>query len=394
MDIRRLKEKRSLDSYSPIRYFICMKIKKISNPRVERTFSPEISSKHHNYSIHGLVSKNSHGVGYSLIIFRCLYLKAHYTSEWWAAVLSLCHPKKQARYIGIAKSEGVEFGSLDAKNLTQLFSVVDNKIVPGLESIDKIGKSTSQKYVSRNVDFDGFDDFVGKFGSSKIILERLIKLGAFDEINRNRKGLWKWFLFKHTKDRDIVEEVMPHFEWSEEDIQKEKDRQAKEYFKFYPKRKKIPSKISNWKPKIGRRYETPTMDQVVSLFDDFTDAEKLGFEKEYFGSYWNNPLSLYETSEENVLKIGDDCVADVVIEDITERTTKTGGLFRSLRVTDGVSTVDVAVWEDDFLNNDIGVFRTGNGINIELLWKEKFRSFNMAPGSAVHSLERKDANRG
>ena len=41
------------------------------------------------------------------------------------------------------------------------------------------------------------DDFIEKKGKSKILFERLIKLGAFSKLHPNRRATWMWYLHQY-----------------------------------------------------------------------------------------------------------------------------------------------------------------------------------------------------
>lgn len=336
----------------------------------------------------------AHSVAYSIVTYRCLYLKAHYPAQWWAAVLSECKQEKLSPYMSAARLDGVKFGNLDVDSLTYNFSIKDGKVIPGLSAIKGVGEKASLELTSVKGPFTDIDDFVEKVGKSKTIFERLIKLGAFDNIHSNRKGLWNWYQYKYCSTDDEIRalkvEINKHSEWTPEQIELERNRQRMEYKKLYPKRNKIPSKIEKWKPK---KVELPR-DEVINMYQDYTEAEKLKIEKELLGYYWNSPLIIYQHIPENSIeKSRDSGVMDVVIESITAKQAKTSGnKFYVFKVTDGIQKVDVTVWDDAYRHSDRQLVKVGGGIRINVDYNAERNNFKISNGTVMIPLNKRGAN--
>lgn len=354
----------------------------------------------------------SHAVGYILIAYRCLWLKTHFPAEWWAAVLSECPTIRTVRYMGSARSEGINFGSIDADCLTVNFSVNGDKVVPGVSSIKGIGKSSTKlAEESSKGPFTSIDDFVKRCGKSKIVAERLIKLGAFNNLYPNRRALWIYYRYKYVNDKSATafKKLLNHcYTWNENDVLQERNRQVSEFKRLYPKRTKIPPKILNWYSTVPidnpREYDptieltaeqiktakklTLNFEQIVKLFpDDYTLAELLEFEKEFLGYYWNSPLDMFHhksnTSIEDAKLTG---VLECVIEESYVRQGARGD-YRILNVTDGINTARVNVWSDVLEENDEEVFEIGRGVKIFVKWQDKWRSFSAKRGRYIMQLE-------
>jgi DNA polymerase III alpha subunit len=358
----------------------------------------------------------SHAVAYMIIAYRCLWLKTHYPAEWWAAVLSECPNHRTVQYMGAARSEGIEFGSINVNSLTTGFSVDGDKITPGVLSVKGIGKSVAARLVeeSSNGNFKDPDDFVSRIGKSKIATERLIKLGGFDSFYANRKALWMWYLYKYdttVEARRIRNLINICYEWPNSVIEAERQRQIKSYQAMYPKRKKIPKKILNWLPstpygEIQPFDSTRVLDtdeikrakaiklefeKVVALFPkDYALEELLGFEKEYLGYYWHSPLDMFlhgtNTSIEDAKTTG---ILECVVE---ESFIKQGarGDYMILNITDGINSARVNVWGNELLCNDEEVFNEGTGVRMRVNWQEKWRSFAVRRNTIIMPLPLKD----
>jgi DNA polymerase-3 subunit alpha len=328
----------------------------------------------------------SHAIAYIIISYRCLWLKAHYPAEWWAAVMSNCKRDKLIKYMGIARSEGVQFGLVSFQKLHSHFAVYGDVVTPGLESIKGIGKSAAKKI--RGIrDSKDIDEFVKQTGKSKIVFERLIKLGAFDSVHPNRRALWHWYLYKYgtcQESKAIKSEIKETFAWKDEDIIEERERRRKEYFKQYPNRKKLPRSIENWKPKID-----PSMEDFESTYDEFDFIDKLGFEKEYLGYYWNSPLEIYNCEGYTISEAKEHGLLEAVIEEIELRK-GAGGNFLQLMVTDGVETAKVMVWGSELAINDEELLQESSGVKMRVSWREEYSSFSVRSGSIILPLEVKE----
>jgi DNA polymerase III alpha subunit len=334
----------------------------------------------------------SHAVAYSVISYRCLYLKTHFAPEWWAAVMSICHPDKLKKYMGVAKTEDVEFAPLDVDDLTVDFTVDGGSVKPGLKSIKGIGEKAAAHLSSFEGPFPSMDAFVEQSGKSKGAMERLIKLGAFDKLYTNRFGLWQWYQYKYCSGKEITElrkQVNAKFSWPEEKIKEERDRQASEYFKLYPKRKKVPTKIEKWVPKIGHKYEIPSCEQVVDLFKDYTLAETLEFEKTFLGYYVRSPMDIYKGSDNTISEAKSSGILDAVIEEIEVRTSKNGNEYIVLHVTDGKERSRVTVWADIYAATDQEIIKVGVGVKIPVQWSDRYKNFSIAKGGMVVRLSLK-----
>lgn len=339
----------------------------------------------------------SHAVAYSIISFRCLYLKAHFGPEWWAAVMSACHSDKLTKYMGVARQEGVVFAPINVDHLREDFGVNGDQVSLGIVSIKGIGHKVAKKFCVKDT-YQSIQQFITRRGKNKTIIERLTKLGAFDNIYDNRKGLYRWYLYKHGANKDSVEdtgmtvnelreEINSYFMPSDKEIEQEKKRQSAEYFSLYPNRKKIPKKIENWKPRIGHRYDTPNIKQVMDLFkdSDYTLSEMLTFEKEYLGYYWSSPMSMYESDGYDIEEAKKEGILEAVIENIELRRASSGMEYMVLHVTDGKQNTRVNVWPDVLAGTDDQILNEGVGLKLNVKWSDKFGSFTIN-GSSIMPL--------
>lgn len=338
-----------------------MKIIRMTSIGIRDTFSPEMSSSRHNYITDesSAIHANSHAVAYCLVAYRCLWLKAHYPEEWWAAVMSDCHPDKLVRYRSVAKSEGIRFATLNIDKLTINFTVTDKDVNQGLIGLKRVGASAA-KVFEYNPDreiksYQDIDQFVSDHPKNKTVMERLIKLGAFSHLpgHENRYALWSWYLYKYGSGKEASEikrEVRARFlsdgGWDDDKIREERGRRISEYRNRYPKRNKIPDAMLNWTPKLDG-----TRDDVMALFPfDYTTPELLTYEKEYLGYYMSNPLERYEFSRQfDIKKAKKEQIGPVhaVIMRVEFSQTKKGDEMCRVNIYDGSQMALLLLWSDD-----------------------------------------------
>lgn len=363
----------------------------------------------------------SHAVAYTVISYRCLWLKAYYPAEWWSAVLSDCHRDKVPQYMGNARSEGTRFGPINVNHLTKKFTVRGDEVLPGLTSIKGIGDSACQKLVGGGP-YRDIDDFVDKIGKNKTVVERLIKLGGFDTISSNRLALWVWYQYRYGSGAEasaIRRRIKCCYAWPMTAIIEERQRQMTEFKRQYPKRQKMPPKIMNWVPTqpwrearpfqlpsetemesddnddevyaLAKKIE-PSMAQVISLVtNDFDLSERLTFEKEYLGYYWTSPLDMYIHSKNTTIQAAKlSCTLEGVIENVEHKTSANGKQYIQLRVTDGIQIARVMVWSGEVDGSDPEVFQAGVGVRMSVDWNDKYKSFNVARNCQILPLVKRE----
>jgi len=332
----------------------------------------------------------SHAVAYSIQCYRCLHLKTHYPAEWWSAVLNTCNRKKQPKYIQIAKSEGTKFGTLDINKLSVKFDVVDGGIVPGLLGIKGIGSKMTDKIDVNINDIKDIDDFVKKQINNKIFLERVILLGAFDKLHKNRKATWYWYLYKYGttgEAKEIREKFNKEFAYTPEQIEEIREQMYKEHKIKHPKSKKIPKRILNYKPKPN-----PTREQIFErVGDDYTYEEKLSYQKDFLDYHWDSPMDIYwYKGGHSIKEAKENCILECVVSKQENRRTSSGKKFLTLTVTDGLDFSRIQIWNNVLEEYGEDFFKPGIGLNMRVSYNEKYKSFNLMKDYPISKLPRKE----
>ena len=208
----------------------------------------------------------SHSVVYSVVAYKQAYLKSHYKTIYFSNILSnvIGSEIKTNEYILEAKKEGIIIEKPTINNSSDVYKVVDNKIIYPLSNIKSIGSVVVDQINSArsNGEFiDIFDCFSRLYisGIGKKTLETLIYANVFVEFGYNRKTL--------------IDNLDSLFNYAE--LTKDID----------------PSLVM--KPDIEK----------VKDFDDIVLLEK---EKEVFGFYLStHPTTLYRNSNPNCILINE-----------------------------------------------------------------------------------------
>ena len=380
----------------------------------------------------------SHAVSYCLWAYRCLWLKAHFPEEWWACVMGFCNQDKLERYMSSARADDVVFGEVDVNRLTVrpvahagINQVGDTpKVALGLISLKKVGESLSSEFedTEEHNKITDIDEFVKLKGKQKILLERLIKLGAFREVHPNIKATWRWYLHTYCSGRinryaelgdeplwscdddgDFVQDEPPtdpkdrakeqilitqlknHHRiqlliadgWNKASIEEERNRQVSEYKKLYPKRKNVPKKVLNWQPD-----PKDTRERVMGLYsDDYDLTEVLEFEKEFLGYYWHSPCDLYKISPgtdiEHAKITGR---LEGVITKKYEGRTRNDKPMLKLVITDGRQECLVILWQNEMGLQDDELLVVDSGIRLKVQYDPDRNSFTLERGSIIGRL--------
>ncbi|MGH2829945.1 MAG: DNA polymerase III subunit alpha, partial [Actinomycetota bacterium] len=170
----------------------------------EETFDLEVPGTH-NFVAEGLYVHNSHSCGYALIAYQTAYLKAHYSVEYFAALLSSVkgNQDRSALYLAECRALGITVnppdvnasesdyapsspGGVGGTSPTELGGVGGIRF--GLSAIRNIGENVVATVVHERNErgpFTSFADFcqrVDPLALNKRVLESLVKAGAFDSL--------------------------------------------------------------------------------------------------------------------------------------------------------------------------------------------------------------------
>ncbi|HRN77787.1 MAG TPA: DNA polymerase III subunit alpha [Candidatus Dependentiae bacterium] len=136
----------------------------------------------------------SHSAAYALIAYQTAYLKANYLAEFMACLISLeaTNADKMSFYLQEAKDMGLAILPPDINTSEIQFSVVDNKILFGLQGIKNVGLAALENIIAERTKKGPFLDLldfckrIDLRTANKRVIENLICAGAFDKLPGNR----------------------------------------------------------------------------------------------------------------------------------------------------------------------------------------------------------------
>jgi len=140
----------------------------------------------------------SHAAGYGLVSYWTAYLKANYTAEYMAGLLTSVGDDKDkaAVYLADCRKLGITVLPPDVNESGLNFASVGADIRYGLGAVRNVGANVVGSLIqtrSGKGKFTDFSDYLNKIDISacnKKVTESLIKAGAFDSLGHARKGLF------------------------------------------------------------------------------------------------------------------------------------------------------------------------------------------------------------
>lgn len=143
----------------------------------------------------------SHAAGYALISYWTGYLKAHYLPEFITANLSAemfaqDSQKKIETIVKQAKRSGIKVIPPDINRSTHQFELLESgEVLFSLGAVKNVGKASVEAIIKERETrgaFKSFQDFLARISTSRVnkkVIENLVKAGAFDVFDPNRKRL-------------------------------------------------------------------------------------------------------------------------------------------------------------------------------------------------------------
>ena len=141
----------------------------------------------------------SHAAAYALIAYQTAFLKTYHKEEFIAATMSteLTNTGKLREFVEELKRLKVEVIRPNINNCFADFRAEKNKIFYGLGAVKNVGFLAISNIIDereKNGKFKSLIDFIKRVDPkdiNKLQLEGLIKSGAFDELDSNRKKLFE-----------------------------------------------------------------------------------------------------------------------------------------------------------------------------------------------------------
>jgi DNA polymerase-3 subunit alpha len=139
----------------------------------------------------------SHAAAYAVVCYHTAYLKAHYPTEFMAALMTtdMGNQDKIVGYFTECRDLGIKVLGPDVNASQKNFAVADGAIRFGLAAIKNVGEGAVESVLAIRAEtgpFQSFFDFCRRVDLRKVnkrMLEGLIKAGAFDSTGARRSQL-------------------------------------------------------------------------------------------------------------------------------------------------------------------------------------------------------------
>lgn len=280
----------------------------------------------------------SHSAVYALISYHTAYLKAHFTLEFMAALLTSesGNQNKILKYTAACKDMGIDILKPDIQTSRREFIVKDNSIVFGLCAIKNVGDDAIGKILTtreKDGPFLSLLDMSFRVNLKKVtrrVLESLVKGGACDSFGCSRAGMLT------ALDKIIARTY-----------KKIKDEQSNQgsLLAFAPKIESVSL------PGIGFVCEEQNM-------PEWDEDEKLLYEKEALGFFLtSHPLQTYRQEIyrlglqplEEVREMNDKTIikSAIIVNNIREILNKRGNRMAFVRVEDLTASAEVTFFSEE-----------------------------------------------
>ncbi len=141
----------------------------------------------------------SHAAAYAVIAYQTAYLKTYFPNEFFSASMSmeLSNQKKLSEFYEELKRMKINIVRPDINKCFAEFSADDSNFYYALGAIKNVGFEAISNIVNerlKNGKFKSIFDFINRNDPkdiNKLQLEGLVKAGAFDNLNDNRKSILK-----------------------------------------------------------------------------------------------------------------------------------------------------------------------------------------------------------
>jgi len=308
-------------------------IKGAQKNSIEKSIAVEIFDLIAYFAGYGF--NKSHSVSYAMISYQTAYLKANYSVEYMASLMTsvMGNNDKIALYIKECRNIKIDILPPDINQSLINFTVVGEKAIRfGLAAIKNVGEKAIQNIIQerkKNSKFTSLFNFCQRVDlrlTNKRVIESLIKCGAFDYMGAKRSQLL-----------NILDDCMKK---GQENQKSQKNGQTS-IFDFF-------NEVN--KDDINDIYQV-----ALPEIEEFSQNELLTMEKEMLGLYISyHPLN---SVQEKLLKITTSTCAELsnlpdkskavlggLINSFKKKSTKNGNLMVFVTLEDLEGTIEVIVF--------------------------------------------------
>ncbi len=314
----------------------------------------------------------SHAAAYAIISYQTAFLKTYYPQEFIAAsmTMDISNQNKLSEFYEELNRLNVEVVRPDINECFANFRTVDGKFYYALGGIKAVGYEAISNIIEERITngkFSSINDFLNRVNPkdiNKLQLEGLVKAGAFDNINPNRRVLLDSIPNIITKSKNIFENKSANqidLFSEEENIQDD-----------------IINNIEDWQfeERLAKEFEAVGFFISDHPLNQFT---------EIFNDYKINEYTKFILDNE----IKNSNIAATLLK-LQERKTAKGNSYAVLKLTDLSSVFELFIFSDVLeLNREI--LKEGNSLILNLVKnvtedENRFKRINVQKISSLKEL--------
>jgi DNA polymerase-3 subunit alpha len=289
----------------------------------------------------------SHAAAYAIISYQTAFLKTYYPKEFIAAsmTMDISNQNKLSEFYEELKRLNIEVLRPDINDCFADFKTEGEKFYYALGGIKAVGYEAVSNIVNErlvNGRFESINDFLNRVNPkdiNKLQLEGLVKSGAFDKINPNRKSIFESIPNLISKSKNIFENKSNN----QIDLFGEKTDEANDII--------INTEDWNFEERLSKEFEAVgffisdhPLNQFKEIFDDYKIFDYHTF---------NNNKDFKESN-----------IAATLLK-VQERKTAKGNSYAVLKLTDLTSVFELFIFSDVLeLNREI--LKEGNSLILTL----------------------------
>ena len=320
----------------------------------------------------------SHAAAYAIISYQTAFLKTYYPREFIAAsmTMDISNQNKLSEFYEELKRLDIKIVRPDINECFSDFRTDENKFYYALGGIKAVGYESISSIIKErqtNGNFKSINDFLNRVNPkdiNKLQLEGLVKSGAFDNININRKSLFNSIPNFISKSKNLFENKTAN----QIDLFEENESQEEE----------IITKVDDWKfeERLSKEFESVGF---------FISDHPLNQYKEIFNDY--NIIDYQNFSNNDDLKEGN--IAATLLK-VQERKTAKGNAYAVLKLTDLSGVFELFIFSDVLdLNREI--LKEGRSLILTLVNSlsnedNRFKRINVQKIASLQDLLNKPIN--
>ena len=320
----------------------------------------------------------SHAAAYAIISYQTAFLKTYYPKEFIAAsmTMDISNQNKLSEFYEELKRLNIEVLRPDINDCFADFRTEDEKFYYALGGIKAVGYEAVSNIINERLSngrFESINDFLKRVNPkdiNKLQLEGLVKSGAFDKINSNRKSLFDSIPSFISKSKNIFENKSNN----QIDLFGETRNEINDII-VDTEDWKFEERLSKEFEAVGFFISDHPLNQFKEIFDDYKILDYQTF---------NNNSEIKESN-----------IAATLLK-VQERKTAKGNSYAVLKLTDLSSVFELFIFSDILeLNREI--LKEGNSLILTLVKsisndENRFKRINVQKIASLKDLLNKPIN--